>query len=272
MNVLIIGCGYLGSVLAKLWKERGYHVTATTRSPTRLDSLSRVCQKGVILRGTDVESLAELMPTQDLVLVTIGADDASDYENAYLKTARAIRAVATELPPKHLIYTSSTAVYGDLHGLWVDETTPPNPKSEQAKILLETEEVYLSLVSNGWKVTLFRLGEIYGPDRELKKRMEKLQGQTLPGSGDLYSNMIHRDDAASAIDYAFRHHLTGIYNLADDEHPTRKALYQELAQIYKIAPPNWDPELPTFHSGNKRVSNHKIKGEGFAFIHSKRAH
>jgi nucleoside-diphosphate-sugar epimerase len=97
-----------------------------------------------------------------------------------------------------------------------------------------------------------------------------MEGHTMPGSGELYTNMIHRDDVAGAIDYSLRHDFDGIYNLSDDDHMLRKELYESVAQKHKLPKVQWDPSHPGLRSDNKRVSNHKIKGEGFTFHHPHR--
>jgi nucleoside-diphosphate-sugar epimerase len=266
MKIVIIGCGYIGSEVAQIWKKRGYCVTATTRNPERLDALSKVSQKSIILKGNDEDELVPLIADNDAIIITIAADSPEHYESTYLNTAQILRHLALEMDlPRHLIYTSSTSVYGDHHGQWVDETSDLIAKSEQGKILIETEKNYLSLQEVGWRISLLRLSEIYGPSRELSRRVKQFEGHVLPGSGEHYTNMIHKVDCAHAIDYALRHHLDGIYNLSDDEHPSRKELYDAIANKFKIPKVKWDPEHTSLHTGNKRVSNHKIKAEGFVF-------
>ncbi len=271
MNIAIIGCGYVGSEASAIWSKKGYHVTATTRHPERLEELSRVAQKGLILKGNDEDELIPLIANNDILIITIAADSPEHYESAYLNTAQIFRHLALEMDlPRHLIYTSSTSIYGDHHGLWVDESSDLHGKGEQAKILIEAEKAYLSLQELGWHVCILRFAEIYGPGRELSKRVEQMIGHTLPGTGEHYTNMIHRQDCSSAIDYALRHHLEGVFNAADDEHPTRKELYDLISHKFKMPRVKWDPTLIGLHSGNKRVSNHKIKSEGFAFRHPHR--
>ena len=268
MNIAIMGCGYIGLETASEWSKKGYHVTATTRHPERLDELSKVAQKGIVLKGNNEEELIPLIANHDALVITISADNSEFYENAYLHTAQIFRHLALEMDlPRDLIYTSSTSVYGDHRGLWVDETSDLLGKSEQAKILTETEKLYLSLAELGWRVCILRLAEIYGPGRELSKRVRQLEGHVLPGSGDHYTNMIHKLDCAHAIDYALRHNLEGIFNLADDDHPSRKELYEAISHKFNLPAVKWDPHLTGLHSGNKRVSNHKIKKEGFVFLH-----
>ncbi len=271
MNIVIIGCGYVGTQVAAIWKKKGHYVTATTRNPEKIDSFIRHTQKSLLLKGNDEDELVPLIANNDLILVTIAADSPEHYESAYLNTSQILRHLALEMDlPRHLIYTSSASIYGDHHGQWVDETSELRAPGDQAKILIEAEKNYLSLQELGWHVCLLRLAEIYGPGRELSHRVKQLEGHILPGSGEHYTNMIHQLDCASAIDYALKFHLEGIYNLSDDEHPTRKELYDAVSHKYKIPKVKWDPHHTPLHTGNKRVSNHKMKAEGFAFRHPHR--
>ncbi len=266
MNIAIIGCGYLGEELASLWTKKGFPVTATTRSPEKLEKLSKVAQKSVLLRGNDEEEFIPLIANHDTLVITIAPDGPEHYESAYLHTAKIFRKLALEMDmPRDILYVSSTSVYGDHHGLWVDETSPLSGKGELAKILIEAEKTYASLEEIGWNVTILRLSEIYGPGREISKRVKSVQNHPIPGSGDQYTNMIHKTDCAEAIHYLLSHHLTGIYNLSDDDHPSRKELYSLIAQKFHLNPVQWDPSLSSLHSGNKRISNHKIKAAGYIF-------
>lgn len=264
-NICIIGCGYIGSEVALRWTKKGHQVTATTRHMKRLDSLSKIAKKSLIFKGTSEEELIPLISTNEVILVTIAPDSPEQYGSTYLQTANMFRHLALEMnEPRYLIYTSSTSVYGDHHGLWVDETSSVLGKSEQARILIETEKLYQSLEEIGWNVCILRLSEIYGPGREVSKRIRQLEGHVMPGTGELFTNMIHKEDIANAIDYALKHDFEGIYNLADDDHMTRKDLYLAVAKKQRLPEVKWDPSHPGLHSDNKRVSNHKIKSEGFS--------
>lgn len=264
-NIAILGCGYVGTEAAALWHKRGIPVTATTRNPSKLESLSKVAQKGVLIKGNDEAEMAPLIAHHETILVSIGADSPDHYEHAYRHTAQIFRHLALEIDlPRRLIYTSSSSVYGDHHGRWVDEESDSLSLTKQGQILLETEELFQSLAELGWHVCILRLAEIYGPGRELSKKLKQPQ-RPLPGTGEQFTNLVHRNDCASGIDYALRHHLEGIYNLACDDHPTRQELYSTIAKEFHLPEPKWDPKLPGLHMGNKRVSNHKIKAEGFTF-------
>jgi nucleoside-diphosphate-sugar epimerase len=269
LNVAVLGCGYIGSAVAKLWRARGIHVTGTTRRPDRLKSVVKVAQKGILLKGNDESDFAPIIEANEVILVTIGADRPEDYDSAYRHTAQVFRNLALEMDlPRRLIYTSSTSIYGDHHGRFVDEESDLLSKTDNGKILIETERIYHSLTELGWQVCTLRLAEVYGPERELSTRVKQNEDVALAGTGEQYTNMVHRDDCASAIDYLLRHHHhhhEGIYNLADDEHPTRKELYDKVAKLHHLKTPHWDLKLTSMHSGNKRVSNHKIKASGFTF-------
>lgn len=268
MNIVIIGCGYLGIELAHLWKKKGHCVTATTHNPERLPVLAQAAQKTVILQGNDPEELASLIANNEVIVITKVVDSPETFESIYLTTAQLFRHLALEMDlPRHLICLSSAAVYGDHKGQWVDETSELKATGDQAKILIDAEKMYLSLQELGWHVCLLRIGELYGPERELSHRIKQLEGHILPGAGDQFTNMIHKHDCITAIDYALRHHMEGIYNLSDDDHPTRKEFFDSLAQKFRLPFVKWNPDHTPLHTGNKRLSNHKIKAEGFVFRH-----
>lgn len=266
MKIAIIGCGYLGSRVAALWSARGHQVTATTRSPERLKELSEIAQKSVLYHGYDLEELFPILEPNEVILVTISAESPEHYEHAYLGTARLMRRAALEIStPKRLIYTSSTSVYGEHHGYWVDEASELKATSDQARILMQTEEIYLSLRELGWSPLILRLAELYGPERELRRRLES--GERMWGHGNDYTNMVHQEDVALAIDYGLRHHLEGIFNVVDDDHTIRKELYQRIAKAHHLPKVVWGRPMHGMQRGNKRVSNHKLKATGFVFHH-----
>jgi len=270
LKIAIIGCGYVGKALASRWKSLGYHLTGTTRSFEKLDNILEHCQKAEVLHSNDADKLAQIVSESDTIVLTVAADNPEDYENVYLKTAKNLKNCAKNNSPKKLFYTSSTFVYGNHNGKWVDESSLLLNKTEPGRILIETEKTLLSLQDLGWDVLLFRLSEIYGPNRTLANRVKKYQGSTLSGSGSSYTNMVHLDDIVEAHTYALNHNLRGIYNLADDEHPIRSELYNQISDNLKYKPIKWDPTIKTHRNGNKRVSNHKIKTTGYAFAHPKR--
>jgi nucleoside-diphosphate-sugar epimerase len=138
--------------------------------------------------------------------------------------------------------------------------------TEQAKIFTETEKVFLSLIEEEWKISILRLGEIYGPGRALSKKIAHLVGHVLPGTGDIFTNMVHLADIVHGIHHIVQFQLSGIYNIVDDAHPTKKEFYNTLCDHFDLPPIEWDPSHPArLYNGNKRVSNHKLKADGYTF-------
>lgn len=270
MKIAIIGCGYVGLTLAKALSSQGHFVTATIRTPQRIQHIDPFCQKVLCLKGSDKDGLEKIVQENDLLIITLAAKNLEEYESAYLETAENIKNIALYNEKKSLIYTSSTSVYGDHGGEWVDEEATLLAKSPNAKILIETEKAYLALQESGWNVTIFRLSEIYGPGRDLKQKAHAVEGKIFPGDGNHFSNMIHLKDIEGAVLYAISHNLKGIYNLSDDEHPRKNLWYHELAKCYSFNGAVFDPSIKKTRSTNKKVSNHKIKSAGYSFTYPER--
>ncbi|MDP1836628.1 MAG: SDR family oxidoreductase [Chlamydiales bacterium] len=256
---LVIGCGYIGSALAQAWAAQGVLVTATTTTPGRLTELEQIAHKAVLLDFKDEDQLLELLQGHDWIVVSVAAKDSSSYQETYLYTAQALVKSMEQAPNvSRVIYTSSTSVYGEHDGDWVDEETPLTPISPQAKILAQTEEV-LSTLPNA---CIMRLGEIIGPGRDIVERLQKQVGRTLPGTGQNFTNLSHRDDIVNAIMFAAEHGLSGIYNACNDLHITRKQLYDAICARMGWPEFTWDPTQKTMHGGNKRVTSDKIHKAG----------
>lgn len=265
--ILILGCGYLGLRAARRLQHLG-PVHVTTRSEEKLLLLQKEFSAS-LLTTSDLPALSSLLLKAKTLIVTIGADTASDYQSAYLDTALYIKeALIQNINLNHILYTSSTSVYGDAQGKVVTEESPTLSVSEQGKILIETERVFLSLNSKSTKVVIFRLPEIYGPSRSLQERVERLQGKKAPGDGSQFASLIHVDDIVEAFVFALERNLQGIYNLCSDDHLSRKELYLALCSHYHLPDIKWDPTLLSIHrSGSKQVSNQKIKRAGFMLQH-----
>jgi nucleoside-diphosphate-sugar epimerase len=265
-RVTILGCGYVGMALVPRLTELGYEVTATTTRPERQADLEAIATRTAIVRGDDAAALAQLLASQDSLILTLGAPRADAYGETYRATAQTLAALMPELPQlRQVIYTGSYAVYGDRQGDWVDETSPVAPSTENGKILVETEQILLSLATEHRRVCIFRLGGIYGPGRSLARIFQRAAGTTRPGTGDDASNWIHRDDVVGAIAFAQQQGLQGLYNLVQDEPTTVKQLLADLSQRHQWPPVSWDPSQPSPRPYNARVSNQRLKNAGYGF-------
>jgi nucleoside-diphosphate-sugar epimerase len=268
MKIVIIGCGYVGSALSKFWKDAGFHLTATTRKPERKKELREVADEVFILPG-DGKDFDELLDNVSLIALTLASDNFAAFEKTYLHTAQTLAKTLKNHPTvNQVIYTSSTSVYGEQQGAWVDETKILMPQNERERILLATEKCLLEChKESGPNVCILRLGEIYGPGREIADRLKKMSSKPIPGTGENYTNLIHREDIVQAMDFAREKKLNGIYNLCNDVHIPRKELYNRLCKDKGIPQVSWDPTLSNPFVGNKRISNAKIKALDFIFHH-----
>lgn len=268
MNVTIIGCGYVGTAVARLWRQQQLTVTATTTSPARLLELTALVDQAVVVRGNDAATLQALLKNQQVVLLSVGASNRSGYEDAYLSTAKTLATVLQEnTTVQQVIYTSSYAVYGDQQGAWVTESSPIAPANENGRILAETEHVLLSAATEHLKVCVLRLGGIYGPGRELVKIFGRIAGTTRPGDGTDASNWVHLDDIVGAIDFVRTHQLHGIYNLVQDEPLTTGELFEQIFTQHKLPKLMWDATQSSDRPYNARVSNQKLRSAGYQIQH-----
>lgn len=272
MKILIIGCGYVGSSVAKFWQEKGHNLTVTTTTPEKISILESIANKVIILEGNDFQRLANACKNQDLILLSLGAKGGKFYQQVYLDTAQnLVKILSNNSTVQQLIYTNSCGILGNQKGAWVDENVLPNPYNENQQILAETEQVLLSINQPNLKVSILRLAGIYGPKREIFKIFHKWAGTTRPGYGEEYGNWVHLEDIVRAIAFLAEKQLQGIYNLVDDTPMKRKDLLDRMCQKYGLVKINWDQDPAGIRPLNLRLSNQKIKEAGFTFLHGNTA-
>lgn len=270
---LIIGCGYVGTAVARYWQQQGHCVTATTTRQERVSEIEEVAEQVLVVKGNDPNAVQSALHNQDIVLLSVApvSDrqvDAKEYAETYLPTVKNLVAALRQAPSvKQLIYLSSCSVYGNKKGEWVNEASPVDTESEYNKVLCEAEQVLLDSGSEDVTVCILRLGGIYGPDRELTKRFERIAGKTLPGSGSTFTSWIHLDDIIAAVDFANQNRLRGIYNLVNDFNLTIRELSDQVCDRQGLARIVWDTSQPSFRALNARIDNQKIKAAGYKLIH-----
>ncbi|MDN4644275.1 SDR family oxidoreductase [Arthrobacter sp. PsM3] len=198
MTVLMAGCGDLGTEAGLRFAAAGHRVMGWRRSPEKLPA--------AIEGATADLSSGELPPIPadtTAVVVAIAADSPTEaaYRAAYVDgLSNVLDAVlGSGAPVRRLLFVSSTAVYGDAGGDWIDERTTPEPGGFSGRIIREAEEL-LSRRLRGTGITpvVLRLGGIYGPGRT--RLIDQVRGGSavIPAESR-FTNRIHRDDAAAAI-------------------------------------------------------------------------
>jgi nucleoside-diphosphate-sugar epimerase len=197
MHVAILGCGYVGLELARQLEGASHEVVGVRRSP---DGLAAVEATGATAVKADVTDRSSLSAVPDVDALVFAASSGG----RGAETARAVYVEGLETviecfgsradPPDRLVYTSSTGVYGDHDGAWVDESTPIEPTTAKTEVLATAEERAIQLASEyGITGSVARFAGLYGPDRYRLERY--LSGPVTAG----YLNMVHRDDAAGAV-------------------------------------------------------------------------
>jgi nucleoside-diphosphate-sugar epimerase len=265
MRVLIVGCGYVGIPLGAALAQAGHEVHGLRRSATYSDELRNADIQLVIADITKLKQLETLPCAYDWVVncVSSSGGGAADYRVVYLEGMRNLLSWLSHSPPKRLIYTSSTSVYGQNDGSLVTEASRTEPEAETSRVLIETEKLLLQ--STSVPGIVLRLAGIYGPSRGYWFKQFLAGEAAITGEGKRIFNMAHRDDIVGAIIVALDRGEPGqIYNVVDAEPVTQLTCFQWLAErTGRPLPPFRNEPIPDRKRGasNKRVSNARLKKE-----------
>ncbi|MEX2467227.1 MAG: NAD-dependent epimerase/dehydratase family protein [Gemmatimonadota bacterium] len=267
-SVLVAGCGYVGSALAMMLVADGDRVWGLRRDPAGLPDGVRPVRGDV----TQPRRLDGVPPHLDAVVYAVAPAGRTEeaYRAAYVDgLVNVLRAAGDDHTPfrGRLVLVSSTGVYGESEGAWVDEDTPPEPVDATGRVLVEAERIARTFGGRG--VTL-RLGGIYGPGRDRTVR-RVLSGEAGCPEPDRFGNRIHRDDAAAAA----RHLISlqdphPVYVGVDRDPADLRTVYRWIAERAGIADPcadnRDDGTLPTRRRGtNKRCSSERLVRSGYTF-------
>src|SRR5450432_3300428 len=268
MRVLIVGCGYVGLSLGTELVRLGHAVYGLRRNASAENELRMAGLRPLFADVTKLAELKKLPGEFDWVVNCVAAGgDANNYRQVYLEGTRNLIEWLASNPPKKFVYTSSTSVYAQNDGSQVKESSPTEPISETAKILVETEKVLLDAAAQkNFPAVILRVAGIYGPDRGHWFKQFLKNEARIEGDGARILNMIHRDDLVGCIIAALKSGRAGeIYNAVDDEPVSQLHFFQWLAQaVDKPLPPSVPENLDATRrrgTTNKRVSNRKLKME-----------
>lgn len=273
MHVTILGCGYLGLALGDRLAAADHDVVGVRRSEA---GLARIADRGfeaVQADATDADDLAAL-PDTDAVVYAVSGGRSGDPREVYVEGLRTVVETfgARERSPDRLVYTSSTGVYGDRDGAWVDEDTALDPQSDRERALVAAERVAVDEASAaGLDGTAVRLAGLYGPDRYWTDRY--LDGPIVEG----YVNMVHRADAAGAVAHLLDRDLArgAVVDVVDDEPASRWAFADWLAARTGRADPEKlsraaardRPDVSRRVLTSKRVANDRLHDLGYEFAY-----
>jgi len=257
-RLFCFGLGYTGRALARALEAEGWRVAGTSREAagTGLHAFDRA-------RPLDEAGLAALR-TATHVLSTVPADGDGDPVLAacgeLLARSRAV----------WIGYLSTTNVYGDLAGGWVDERSPPAPAGERGRRRLATETAWRQLhAEHGRPVHVFRLTGIYGPGRNQLEALRQGRARRIDKPGQVFSR-IHLDDIVAVLRASMaRPHPGRVYNLADDRPAAPAEVVAYASILLGVEPPpledfetaEMSAMARSFYDDNKRVANARIKAE-----------
>jgi len=256
-RALIAGCGFVGLATARLLHAAGWSVLGCTHSA---ESTAALASEPFPVRQADLSSLDSVRALDEwrgceaiVHCASSGRGGADAYRAVYLGGARHL---LEALAPQHLLFTSSTSVYGQNDGTWVTEESPAVPDRETGQILRETED--LVLASGGCNA---RLAGIYGPGRSVLLKKFLTGEAVIEGDGSRWVNQVHRDDIATALALLVERRATGTFNVADDTPLSQRDIYTWLAAHFSRELPPTGPIDTHRKRGvtSKRVSNTKLR-------------
>ena len=264
-TLTILGCGYVGTALAKSALAKDWNVSALTRNEETGKKLEGLGVQNVVVSRLDSDEWHSYLDSkQDFVVNCVGAFSPSldGYVTSYVEGQKSAMKWLENGFVNSYIFTSSCSVYPHTGRKLIDEKASCADVSEKGRILLAAEGISFPPPSSINRSFVLRLAGIYGPDRHLLVNKVK-EGVELDGNADRILNLVHRDDAVSAIFaclLADQKNLGRLYNLSDGSASSRGQIVEWLADKLKV-------DLPSFKEDdkectpNRKISNQRILEE-----------
>jgi len=266
-HLFCFGLGYTATALGKVLLQQGWQVSGTCQTKDKRQELTSLGFQATLFDGsTHSEEVTRLLGSTTHILQSVAPDEAGD---PVLRVfAGDIQARTNQI--QWLGYLSTTAVYGDRQGGWVDETSDLAPQMPRGRWRVLAEQQWQQAMNqHNLPVHIFRLAGIYGPGRnQLKKLLEK-KARRIIRKGQLFSR-IHVDDIAQVLSASILHPNPGaIYNVCDNEAAPPQDVIEYAASLLGIDPPpaelyeeaQLSDMARSFYSESKKVSNEKLKTE-----------
>lgn len=266
--MLIIGCGYVGERLAGQYQAQGWAVQGVVRSEP---GLARLAARGIpgIRRDLGSDDLDDL-PLGGAQVFHLAPPPSRGVEDTH--TRRLVAAFARAGQPRRLVYVSTTGVYGDCGGAWVDETWPIRPSADRSHRRWDAEQSLRRWsLETGGELVVLRVAGIYGPERLPLERIR--QGLPMVRTEESpYTNRIHVADLVSALMAAMDRGQDGaVYNACDGHPSTMTDYFLAVAAAAGLRPPPLIPladasgqlseGMLSYLAESRRLSNRKLLGE-----------
>lgn len=257
-ELLSIGHGYSARALADRLIPLGWRIVGTTRSAEKLAGIEATGVEPLLWPGSD---LAPLIASFENILVSAGPGKDGD------PLLAACRPSFEAALPRWVGYLSTTGVYGDHDGGWVDEDTPLAPSTKRGQLRVDAEAAWQSI--EALPLHIFRLAGIYGPGRGPFAKVRAGTARRIIKAGQVFSR-IYVEDIALALDLSLHRPGPGaIFNLCDDDPAPPQDVIGHAAALLGLPLPeavdfdtaDMTPMARSFYAESKRVRNDRIKAE-----------
>jgi nucleoside-diphosphate-sugar epimerase len=265
-HVLIVGCGYVGQRLAQALRDR-YDVTCLVRSSHSRTQLERVGLRAVAMDldrvrlGVDIPERLE----QEAIIYLAPPPGSGESD---LRLDRFLQLAI--VPPRVFVYMSTTGVYGDTDGAWVDESSPVRPATDRARRRVSAEEMTRVWCNERHvRRVVLRVPGIYGPGRLPLERLQR--GEPVVRREDAgFSNRIHVDDLVAACCAAVMNpRARGVYNVTDGNSLSATEFVEAVARVAGLRPPpqvsmeeaqlTFTAERLSFLNESRRIRNDRMR-------------
>jgi nucleoside-diphosphate-sugar epimerase len=261
-DILIVGCGDIGAQLGRQLIDQGHRVTGLKRRPPDADGAIRYLAADI----ADAAALRNVETGFDLLFFIVAADgrDPQSYRAVYQTGVRNVLERFSGIP---CIFVSSTSVYGQSHGEWVDETSEAEADNPNSRLIRQAEKQVLAANAGN---TVVRFSGIYGPGREYLVRLAAGR-PAIQQTPPYYTNRIHQDDCAGVLAFLGAQRLAGAaldpcYLASDDDPAPMWEVVSWLAERLHCSPPAIKvagDDAPM----NKRCNNARLKALGYRLLY-----
>lgn len=260
-HIFCFGLGYVGTAVCEALLHKGWTISGTVRSEDKRAALESKGFEVFFDQTVGHDAVLKALSRASHILVTVppsaGGDPVFDAYHSVLSSLKTVHWMG---------YLSSSIVYGDAQGAWIDEDTPVKPNNQRGERRVKAEQDWLG---SGFACHIFRISGIYGPGRNALVKIKNGTAKPVLKENHVFCR-IHIDDiVASLIASMKRPNAGSIYNLTDDEPAASQDVIRYAAQLLNITSPeavrieeaDLSPMALSFYDGCRRLTNDKIKNE-----------
>lgn len=265
-TAVLVGCGYVGTRLALQLKSLGIRVRALVRSA---ESQQRLAVPGIDARTIDLDTTAPTEPAvTDAVLYYLVPPPPEGTQDPRIR--RFLAAIDGRAPPQRIVLISTTGVYGDCGGAWVDETWPLNPQADRARRRVDAEHAMTAwATARDVPWAILRVPGIYGPGKLPLARLREAK-PVLREEESPWSSRVQVHDLVRAC-VAAGERGEGVYNVSDGHPSTMTDYFNRVADTFGLPRPpqlaradaraSLSPEMWSYLEESRRVSNRRLREE-----------